>query len=413
MENFHVLSLFEGVSALLQMPISVAIGRIVLVLLGFLMIYLGRKGTLEPLLMIPMGLGMATINVSTMFFDPLNLHHGLGNLFVEPQAGATTDAVRNAADLMTIMQIDWLQPIYTFTFSNGLIACFVFMGIGSLLDIGYVIARPFSSMLIALFAELGTVFTLPIAEFFGFSTKQAAAISSVGGADGPMVLVTSLKLAPELFVPIAIVAYLYLGLAYGAFPYLVRALIPKHIRSIKMDPPKGIADISSGKKIAIAVVACVVLCFLLPVAAPLIFCLFFGVVIRESGIRQFVELLQGPVLYLSTMFLGMTLGILCDAGTIMDPKVLPLLLLGMFSLTLSGVGGIMGGYVMYFITKGKYNPVIGIAGVSCVPSTAKVAQKIVSKDNPFSMIMPYALGANVTGVITTAIITGLFINLLK
>jgi len=362
--------------------------------------------------MIPMGLGMATINVSTMLFDPLNLHGGLGNLFIEPQAGATTDAVKNAADLITILQIDWLQPIYTYTFSNGLIACLVFMGIGSLLDVGYVIARPFSSMLIAIFAELGTIFTLPIAMLFGFNIKEAAAISAVGGADGPMVLLTSLKLAPHLFVPIAIVAYLYLGIAYGVFPYLVRFMVPKKLRAIRMDPPKGISDISSGQKMTIAVVMCILLCFLLPVAAPLIFCLFFGVVIRESGVRQFIELLQGPVLFLSTMFLGMTLGILCDAGTIMDPKVLPLLLLGILSLGLSGVGGILGGYVMYFISGGKYNPVVGIAGVSCVPTTAKVAQKIVAKDNPYSMVMPYALGVNVSGVFTTAIICGVFINLL-
>jgi oxaloacetate decarboxylase beta subunit len=377
------------------------------------MIYLGRKGILEPLLMIPMGLGMATINVSTMFFDPLGLHNGMGNLFVEPMAGATTDWVKNAADMNFIMGIDWLQPIYSLTFSNGLIACFVFMGIGSMLDIGYVMCKPFQAMTIALFAELGTIFTLPIAQAFGYTAKEAAAISIVGGADGPMVLFTSLKLAPHLFVPIAVVAYLYLGLAYGGFPYLVRFMVPKRLRAIKMTPPKGVSNISSGQKLTVAVVSCVVLCFLLPVAAPLLFSLFFGIVIRESGIKQFQELLEGPILYVSTMFLGMLLGILCDAGTILDPKVLPLLILGITSLMLSGVGGILGGYVMYFVSGGKVNPVIGISGVSCVPTTAKVAQKIVSKDNPHSIVLPDALGANVSGVFTTAIIAGVFINLLS
>jgi oxaloacetate decarboxylase beta subunit len=162
-----------------------------------------------------------------------------------------------------------------------------------------------------------------------------------------------------------------------------------------------------------AVVACVILCLLLPVAAPLLFCLFFGIVIRESGIKQFQDLLNGPILYLSTMFLGMTLGILCEANTILDPKVLPLLLLGMTSLLLSGIGGLIGGYVAYFFSKGKVNPVIGIAGVSCVPTTAKVAQKIVQKDNPKAIIMQYALGANIMGVITTAIIAGVFCSIIK
>jgi len=262
-------SIFQGVGTLFAVSPKLAIARLVLIVLGLFLVYLGRKGVLEALIMIPMGLGMATVNAAVMFFDPLKLHGGVGTLFIEPQAGATADPVRNAADLMTILQIDWLQPIYTFTFSNGLIACLVFLGIGSLLDIGFILARPFTSMIIALFAELGTIMTLPIATQFGFTVKQAAAISIVGGADGPMVLFTSLQLAPELFVPIAIVAYLYLGLTYGGYPYLIRLMVPKRLRMIKMDPPKNQRTYSSFEKMVIATVACVVLSFLLPVAAPL------------------------------------------------------------------------------------------------------------------------------------------------
>jgi len=408
------LSAFQGIEALLHSSPQMVVARFGLIFLGMLLIYLGKKGILEPLLMIPMGLGMAVINASVMMFDPLNLHGGLGTLFLEAQAGSGPDSIKNSADLMYIMGIDWLQPIYTFTFSNGLIACFVFMGIGSLLDVGFVMARPFLSMVLALFAEMGTIFTLPIAQHFGYTVKQAAAISVVGGADGPMVLFTSLKLAPELFVPIAVVAYLYLGLAYGGYPYLVRLMIPSaKLRGTIMPYDSKASQFSSGQKMVFAVVCCVVLCLLLPVAAPLLFSLFFGIVIRESGIKQFEQLLSGPVLYLSTLFLGLTLGILCEANTIFDPKVLPLLLLGMLSLLLSGIGGIIGGYVAYYCTGGKVNPVVGIAGVSCVPTTAKVAQKIVQKDNPHAIIMQYALGANVMGVITTAIIAGVFCSIIK
>lgn len=404
--------IFQGFTSLFAVHPNLAIARLGLIALGFFLMYLGRKGVLEALIMIPMGLGMATINASVMFFDPLQLHNGIGTLFVEPQAGATPDAVKNAADVITILQIDWLQPIYTLTFSNGLIACFVFLGIGSLLDIGFILARPYTSMIIALCAELGTIFTIPIATAFGFTPKEAAAIAMVGGADGPMVLFSSLKLAPHLFVPIAVVAYLYLGLTYGGYPYLVRALIPKHLRSLPMQPPKKQREFSSFEKMVVASVACVLLSFLLPVAAPLIFSLFLGIVIRESGIKAFQDLISGPVLYLSTLFLGLMLGILCDANTIMDPKVLPLLLLGCTALLLSGIGGILGGYLMYFLSGRKVNPVVGIAGVSCVPTTAKVAQKIVSKDNRSAVIMPAALGANISGVITTAIITGIVCSLL-
>jgi oxaloacetate decarboxylase beta subunit len=409
-----VTNIFQGVTTLADSfshnP-KMAIARIGLILLGLLLVYLGKKGKLEALLMIPMGLGMATVNAAIMFFDPLNLHGGVGTLFVEAQAGATADAAKNAADLMTILQIDWLQPIYTYTFSNGLIACLVFMGIGALLDVGYVMARPFQSMFIAVFAELGTIITLPIAQMFGYTPQQAAAIAIVGGADGPMVLFTSLRLAPELFVPIAIIAYLYLGFAYGGYPYMVRLLVPKKLMAIKPAPPKTKRNITSGGKMLFAVVACVFLSFLLPVAAPLFFCLFFGVVVRESGIKEYIHLLQGPILYLSTMFLGMMLGVLCDANTIMDPKILPLLLLGILSLLISGIGGILAGYILYFTSGGKYNPAIGIAGVSCVPTTAKVAQKLVSKANKTAIILPEALGANVSGVITTAIIAGIYCSL--
>ena len=408
-------NIFQGVTTLAESfshnPIMAA-ARIGLILLGLLMIYLGRKGILEALLMIPMGLGMATVNAAIMFFDPLNLHGGTGTLFVEAQAGATADAVKNAAEIIAILQIDWLQPIYTFTFSNGLIACLVFMGIGALLDVGYVMARPYQSMFIAVCAELGTIVTFPVAQLFGYTPQQAAAISIVGGADGPMVLFTSLRLAPELFVPIAIIAYLYLGFAYGGYPYLIKMLVPKKLLGIKPAPPKKKRNITSGEKMLFAVVACVLLSFLLPVAAPLIFSLFFGVVIRESGIKEFIDLLQGPILYGSTMFLGLMLGVLCDANTIMDPKVLPLLLLGILALLISGIGGILAGYVLYFMTRGKFNPAIGIAGVSCVPTTAKVAQKVVSKVNRGAIILPDALGANVSGVITTAIIAGIFCSLL-
>lgn len=135
---------------------------------------------------------------------------------------------------MTLMQIDWLQPVYTLTFSNGLIACLIFIGIGSLLDVGFVMKRPYVSAIIALFAELGTLITLPLAAAWGYNLKDAASIALVGGADGPMVLFASLKLSPHLFVPITVVAYMYLGLAYGGFPYLVKFLIPKKLQSIEM-----------------------------------------------------------------------------------------------------------------------------------------------------------------------------------
>lgn len=375
-------------------------------LLGMLLVYLGKKGVLEPLLMIPMGLGMSAINAGILFM-PSGVQ---GNLFVDPLLTDTNQ-------LMDVLQIDWLQPIYTFTFSNGLIACFVFMGIGVLLDVSYVLQRPYSSMFLALFGEMGTFLTIPIAMLFGLTLRESASIAMVGGADGPMVLFTSLSLAKHLFVPITVVAYLYLGLTYGGYPYLIRLMVPKKLRGIDMShrgkkKKKKVRPVSSGEKLTFAVVVCTLLCLLFPVAAPLFFSLFLGVAIRESGLKHMIEFVGGPLLYGSTLFLGLLLGILCEAHLILDPKVLMLLVLGIISLLLSGIGGILGGYIMYFITKGKFNPVVGIAAVSCVPTTAKVAQKEVSKVNPSAMILPEAIGANISGVITTAIIAGIYITLI-
>ncbi|PTY08307.1 Na+-translocating decarboxylase subunit beta [Opitutaceae bacterium EW11] len=427
MQNFHILDLFQGITSLHAVPTTILVGRIGLMFLGMVLLYLGKKGVLEPLLMIPMGLGMIAVNAGVLFLDPTTAGHIVGGTALDAasaqqltqQAAAgqmpgtlfMSPLVEKTDSLMYILQIDFLQPIYTFMFSNGLIACLVFMGIGVLLDVGFVLARPFLSMFLAICAEFGTVATFPIAVAMGLNYREAASIAMVGGADGPMVLFTSLTLAKHLFVPITVVAYLYLGLTYGGYPYLIRFLVPEKLRGLKM-PPRAPVKVTSDEKLAFAVVGCAVLCLLFPSAAPLFLSLFVGVAVRESGLKVFIQVIDGPLLYGATMFLGLVLGVLCEASTILDPKVLILLVLGIVSLLLSGVGGILGGYIAYFASGRKINPVIGIAAVSCVPSTAKVAQKEVSKTRPDSIILPEALGANICGVITTAILTGIYVTLI-
>ncbi|MCB9946243.1 MAG: sodium ion-translocating decarboxylase subunit beta [Rhodospirillaceae bacterium] len=411
MESFNPLELFQGIATLVDAEPKIFFGRIFLILLGCLLIYLGKKGVLEALLMIPMGLGMAAINAGVLFWSNPDVpgERIPGTLFLNPLVEGT-QSLSPTENMMRILQIDWLQPVYTFTFSNGLIACLVFMGIGVLLDVGFVMARPFTSMVIALFAELGTVVALPVGVWLGLPIGDAAATATIGGADGPMILFASLMLSENLFVPITVVAYLYLGLTYGGYPYLIKALIPRSIRGLKM-PAEKPKEITSGQKIVFCVIAVILLCLLFPVAAPLILSLFIGVIVRESGLVKFAELLSGPVLYGATFFLGLLLGVLCEANTILDPDVLILLGIGIMALTISGIGGILGGYVLYFVTGKKFNPVIGIAGVSCVPTTAKVAQKTVSEVNPGSIILPHALGASISGVITSAIFAAIFVSM--
>ncbi len=429
MENFHILDLFQGLTTMGAVPPTILAARIGLMLLGIVLLYLGKKGILEPLLMIPMGLGMTAVNAGVLFLDPMTAGHivqgtaPLADAAAQSQIVATAQAghmpgtlfmaplVEKTDNLMYILQIDFLQPVYTFMFSNGLIACFVFMGIGVLLDVGFVMTRPFQSMFLGICAELGTIVTFPIAVALGLNYGEAASIAMVGGADGPMVLFTSLTLAKHLFVPITVVAYLYLGLTYGGYPYLIRFLIPAKLLGMKMPKKKSI-PVSSDEKLAFAVAGCAVLCLLFPSAAPLLLSLFLGIAIRESGLKFFIQIIDGPVLYGATMFLGLLLGVLCEASIILDPKVLILLVLGIVALLLSGIGGIIGGYILYIISGRKVNPAIGLAAVSCVPSCAKVAQKEVSKCRPESIILPDALGANVCGVITSAVITGIYVTII-
>ncbi|MFQ6121685.1 MAG: sodium ion-translocating decarboxylase subunit beta [Dehalococcoidales bacterium] len=394
-----ILQLFQGIYTFFLTEPSIAFARLFLVALGFLFVFLSYKKILEPLIMLPLGIGMIAVNGGLMVMEAETAQ--LGNLFINPLAG-------NVEEIMYYLQIDFLQPVYTFTFSNGLIACLVFMGIGAITDIDILIAKPYMSLFLAICAELGTMATLPIAMAMGLAPHESAAIALVGGADGPMVLYGSIMLARDLFVPITVVAYVYLGVCYAGYPFLAR-IIPRRLRAIEMDW-RTIPQVSSGSKFAFAIATATLLCVLFPVAAPLFASFFVGLAIKEAGVLRFIEFLSGPLLYGATFFLGFTLGALLGVDIILDPKVLLLLILGVIALTLSGLGGIAGGLIYSKITKEPFNPLIGIAAVSCVPTTAKVAQKCAVQVNKRAMILPFAMGPCVAGVITTAIFTGIYIT---
>ena len=231
--------IFEGISTFGQMDAQTILIRLVLIAVGFLLIYLSAKNILDPLILMPMGLAMVLVNGAT-----LTIAGKLGNLFVDPMLAKPEEVVNS-------MQILFLQPIYNLMFSNGLIACLVFMGIGVMTPLDYLIAKPLTSFLLAACAELGSILTFPLAVAFGFSYKEAAAIAIVGGADGPMVLFTSLELAKHLFVPISVVAYVYLSVTYAIYPYMIKVLVPRRLQGIKMDL-HSIPKVSSRQKLIFA-----------------------------------------------------------------------------------------------------------------------------------------------------------------
>lgn len=396
-----ITELFPGIGTFFASEPIVALARVALICIGFALAYAGFTRKLEPLIMIPMGIGMICANTGVLFLSD----GSIGTLLLSP-------LVSDQAILLDVLQVNCFQPIYNFMFSNGFIACLVFMGIGARSEISFLLARPWTSMTIALFAELGTFVTFAIGMLgFGLGPGAAASIATIGGADGPMVLYTSLIKAPELFVPISIIAYLYLSLTYGGYPYLIRLLVPKKYRGIDVEvyPP----EVPQKVKFIFSVVVCGVLCLLLPMAAPLILSFFIGVAVKEAEVLPFQKLLEDGITYFSTFFLGLTLGVLCEATTILNPVVIKILILGILALAVSGIGGLLGGWLFYFLKKGEFNPVIGIAGVSCVPTTAKLAQHAAADENPLAMILPLAMGANICGVITSAVAAGVFVTTLS
>lgn len=399
------LSIFPGLELFTLTDPVLGWTRIFFILLGFLLCYLGFKHILEPLIMIPMGIGMAMVNAGMfMMPDPSNPEvQKVGTMFLNSM-------ISDPESVIAGVQVYFLQPVYTFMFSNGLIACLVFIGIGVITELDFFIANPKMSLLLAICAELGTILTFPIAVAMGFTPSEAAAVSIIGGADGPMVIFASLQLAPHLFVPIGIVAYIYLSIIYAGYPYMIKVAIPKKIRGIAMSGFE-MKKVSAAEKIAFSLIVGTLLCLLFPVASPLFCSFFLGVIIREAKVTRFMQVTEDSILYGSTLFLGFTLGCLLSANIFTDTTMFKLIILGFIALFLSGVGGILGGYIAYWVSRGKINPLLGIAGVSCIPTTAKVVHKCANQANPEAFLIGFAMGPGIAGVITSAIITAVYITM--
>lgn len=387
---------FPGISTLFMQDPVIAASRAGLILFGIALAYYGFKRSLDPLVMIPMGLGMIAANAGLLFLaDGAANMDSIGAAILAPSVSGPTELV------------DFLRPVYSLTFFNALIPCLMLMGVGVMSELSFILVRPWTCMILALFGELGAFAALAVGRSMGLAPGEAVAAAIIGGADGPVVLFASLILARDLFVPIAVIAYLYLSLTYVGYPYLLKALVPAGYRGIDME--FEVPDVSKKAKFLAAVILCAVLCLLLPVATPLIASFFIGVAIKEAEVEPLRNLLEPAILYGATFFMGLLLGMLCDSSAFLEPKVVTLLITGAIALAMSGAGGIAGAWIFYRLGKGRFNPTVGLAAVSCMPATAKIAQKIAMDENPYCIIMPIAMGAQICGVITTVVATGVLI----
>ncbi len=301
----------------------------------------------------------------------------------------------------------------------GIYPPLIFLGIGCMTDFGPLLSNP-KSFLLGAAAQLGIFFTffgaralnlLPFAESWGinFTEKQAASIAIIGGADGPTAIFLTSKLAPELLGAIAVAAYSYMALVPIIQPPIMRALTTEKERQVVMTE---LRTVSKTEKILFPILVTLICVLLLPSAAPLIGMLMLGNLMRESGVVERIsKTAQNELMNIVTIFLGVTVGATANAENFLRPTTLLIICLGLIAFSVGTAGGVLLGKLMYYITGGKVNPLIGAAGVSAVPMAARVAQKEGQKANPSNFLLMHAMGPNVAGVIGSAVAAGVLLTL--
>lgn len=298
----------------------------------------------------------------------------------------------------------------------GIFPPLIFMGVGVLTDFGPLLANPKSFLLgaaaqfgifLAFFGALLLGVWFP--EQFAFGVKEAASIAIIGGADGPTAIFTTVKLAPHLLGPIAVAAYSYMSLVPIIQPPVMRALTTKEERCIKMEQLRPVSHI---EKILFPIIVTILVVMILPSTAPLVGMLMFGNLIKVSGVTEkLAEVASNALMYMITIFLGITVGATTSAEAFLNFETLGILILGLVAFTFGTASGVMLGKIMNKLSGGKINPLIGAAGVSAVPMAARVAQKVGQEEDRSNFLLMHAMGPNVAGVIGSAVAAGIFLSL--
>jgi len=353
-----------------------------LVMLGVacVLIYLAIVKKFEPLLLLPIAFGVLLANLP------------LAGLMLEPTATSN-------GGLLYYLYLGVKKGIYP---------SLIFLGIGAMTDFGPLIARP-SSLFLGAAAQLGIYIAFITAVLLGFSPEAAASIGIIGGADGPTAILVTSTLAPHLLGPIAIAAYSYMALIPLIQPPIMRLLTTKKERETKMEV---LREVSKMERIIFPIAVTIIICLLLPSATPLIGLLMLGNLFRESGVvERLSNTSQNALINIVTIFLGVTVGATTIGDKFLSPETIKIVLLGLMAFMFSTVGGVLFGKVMFWLSGGKVNPLIGSAGVSAVPMAARVSQVEGQKANPANFLLMHAMGPNVAGVIGSAVAAGFFISM--
>lgn len=288
----------------------------------------------------------------------------------------------------------------------GIYPPLIFLAVGASTDFGPLISNP-KSLLLGAAAQVGIFMAFLLAIGLGFTGLEAAATGSIGGADGPTAIYLTAKLAPKLLGPIAVAAYSYMALVPVIQPPIIKLFTTKEERQVKME---NLRPVSKTERILFPILVCCVVILLVPSAAPLISMLMLGNLIKESGVVPQLELhAKNALMYLVTLFLGVTVGATAKAESFLNPQSLLIILIGLFAFACGTAAGVLLGKVMYKISGGKINPMIGAAGVSAVPMAARVVQKMGQEEDPSNFLLMHAMGPNVAGVIGSAVAAGIML----
>ena len=357
---------------------------VVMLVIACVLLYMGIGKGFEPLLLVPIAFGMLLANLP------------ITGLFAEPVYDAATHS--GTVGFMWVLYQGVQYAIYP---------SIIFMGIGAMTDFGPLLANPMS-LLLGAAAQLGIFAAFLMALVLGFTPAEAAAIGVIGGADGPTAILTASKLAVELLPAIAIAAYSYMALIPMIQPPLMKLMTTKKMRQVKMSQ---LRVVSKTEKIIFPIAVTIFVVLLIPDTAPLIGMLMLGNLFRECGVTERLsDPAQNALINIVTIPLGLSVGFKATASSFLTVETLSIIALGLTAFLLSTAGGLLLGDLMYVLTGGKVNPLIGSAGVSAVPMAARVSQVVGQKENPSNFLLMHAMGPNVAGVIGSACAAGFMIK---
>ena len=361
--------------------------NLVMILVSFVLLYFAIAKKCEPLLLVPIAFGILLANL--------------------PGAGLMDDPTGLMDASKIVEGAHWydsgvLRLIYAGV-KSSIFPCIIFLGIGCMTDFGPLLSNPMS-LLLGAAAQLGIYVAFVIAILLGFAPEEAASLAIIGGADGPTAIFLTGKLAGHLLGPIAVAAYSYMALIPFIQPPIMKALTTEKERKVEM---KQLRKVSKVEKIIFPVVVLVICAFILPSVAPLLGFLMLGNLFKECGVvDRLSDTAQNALMNIVTIMLGLTVGATTNGQTFLKAETLKIVVLGLVAFCFSTVGGLLLGKLLYIVTKGKVNPLIGSAGVSAVPMAARVAQNEGRKYNPKNFLLMHAMGPNVAGVIGSAVAAG-------